>query len=136
MSGSSRAWRDIVPTPSDLRRLPSDFASHLRLKFPRRRSYNVLQKLSYAAILVIVIPSMILTGLTMSPGVDSAWPWLVDIFCGRQTARLLHFCGMLVIVLFFVVHIVMVIAAGPVKEMRSMITGWDRCNPEATGEEA
>jgi thiosulfate reductase cytochrome b subunit len=129
-------WHDIVPKLRDLRRLPRDVTNHLRLKFPHGRSYNVLQKLSYALILVLVIPGMILTGLAMSPGVDSAWPWLVDVFGGRQTARLLHFCGMLTIVVFFVVHIVMVIAAGPINELRSMITGWHRSNPETTVEEA
>ncbi len=124
-------WRDIVPKPRDLRRLPCDIFNHLRLKFPHGCSYNVLQKLSYAVILMLVIPGMILTGLTMSPGVDAAWPWLLDIFGGRQTARLLHFCGMLTIVVFFAVHIVMVLAAGPVNEMRSMITGWYRGDPDA-----
>jgi thiosulfate reductase cytochrome b subunit len=119
-------WCDIVPKLRDLRLLPRDVGNHLRLKFPRGRSYNVLQKLSYALILVLIIPGMILTGLAISPGVDSAWPWLLDIFGGRQTARLLHFCGMLIIVVFFVVHILMVIAAGPVNELRSMITGWYR----------
>jgi thiosulfate reductase cytochrome b subunit len=129
-------WRDIVPKLHDLWRLPRDIVSHLRLKFPHGRSYNVLQKLSYAAILLVVIPGMILTGLTMSPGVDAAWPWLLDLFGGRQTARLLHFCGMLVIVVFFAAHILMVIAAGPINEMRSMITGWYRGDAEVTGEEA
>jgi thiosulfate reductase cytochrome b subunit len=133
---NSHFWRDIVPKPRDLRRLPRDIVNHLFLKFPHGRSYNVLQKLSYAAILIVVIPGMILTGLTMSPGVDSAWPWLLDMFGGRQTARTLHFCGMLIIVLFFVAHILMVIAAGPINEMRSMITGWYRGNLETTGEEA
>lgn len=123
-------WHDIVPRPRDLRSLPRDIVSHLRLKFRHGRSYNVLQKLSYAAILIVVIPGMILTGLAMSPGADAAWPWLLDLFGGRQTARLLHFCGMLVIVVFFVVHILMVIAAGPINEMRSMITGWYRGDPE------
>ena len=127
-------WGDIVPKPSDLRRMPRDVIDHLRLKFTHRRSYNVLQKLSYAAILIVVLPGMVLTGLTMSPSVDSAWPWLLDIFGGRQTARLLHFCGMLAIVLFVVIHIVMVIAAGPINEMRSMITGWYRGHPEASEE--
>lgn len=127
-------WRDIVPKPRDVRRLPRDIVAHLRLKFRHGHSYNVLQKFSYAAILILVIPGMILTGLAMSPGADSGWPWLLSLFGGRQTARLLHFCGMLAIVLFFVVHIIMVIAAGPVNEMRSMITGWYRGTPEASGE--
>lgn len=129
-------WRDIVPKPRDFRRLLPDLANHLRLRFSRGRSYNAVQKLSYAVILLIVIPGMVLTGLAISPGVDSAWPWLLDVFGGRQTARLLHFCGMLIIVLFFVVHIVMVIAAGPINEMRSMITGWYRSNLEAESEKA
>jgi thiosulfate reductase cytochrome b subunit len=129
-------WHDIVPKARDLRRLPRDLADHLRLKFTHGPRYNVLQKLSYATILVLVIPGMILTGLTMSPGVVSAWPWLLDVFGGRQTARLLHFLGMLAILGFFVVHVVMVIAAGPINEMRSIITGWYRASAESTGEES
>jgi len=35
-----------------------------------------------------------------------------------------------------VVHILMVIAAGPINELRSMITGWYRSEPETTGEKA
>jgi thiosulfate reductase cytochrome b subunit len=36
-------------------------------------------------------------------------------------------------VLFFIVHIVMVFAAGPINEIRSMITGWFRTDrSEAT----
>ena len=127
-------WRDIVPGPRDLRRLPRDVLDHLRLRLPHGRSYNVLQKLSYAFILIVVIPGMILTGLTMSPGMDSTWPWLLELFGGRQTARLLHFCGLLTIVAFFVVHIVMVVLAGPINELRSMITGWYRGRPETAGE--
>lgn len=128
-------WRDIVPKAHDVRRLPRDLVDHLRLRFRHGRSYNVLQKLSYALILIVVIPGMILTGLTMSPGMDAAWPWLLDLFGGRQTARTLHFCGMLVIVLFFVVHLLMVLAAGPINEMRSIVTGWYSAKTEAAGEE-
>ena len=127
-------WRDIVPGLRDLRRLPRDILDHLRLRLAHGRSYNVLQKLSYAFILLVVIPGMILTGLTMSPGMDSAWPWLLELFGGRQTARLLHFCGLLTLIAFFVVHIVMVVLAGPINELRSMITGWYRGRPEAAGE--
>lgn len=129
-------WRDIVPKARDLRRLPRDVTDHLRLRLPHGRSYNVLQKLSYAFILIVVIPGMILTGLTMSPGMDSAWPWLLDVFGGRQTARLLHFCGLLIILAFFIVHIVMVVLAGPFNELRSIVTGWYRTKPERVGREA
>lgn len=121
--------RDILPRGSDLGRLPRDIADHLRFRFRHGRSYNILQKLSYAFVLFILLPLMILTGLTMSPGMDAALPFLVEIFGGRQTARTIHFAGMTLIVLFFVVHVLMVLAAGPFNELRSIITGWYRTDP-------
>ncbi|MEI2299767.1 cytochrome b/b6 domain-containing protein [Ensifer sp. MJa1] len=115
--------RDILPGAADLNALPKTVLEHLRFRFDHDGRYNSLQKLSYAAVLLVFFPLMILTGLTMSPGMDAAWPWLVDIFGGRQTARTIHFIVMALIVGFFAVHIVMVFAAGPLNEMRSMITG-------------
>lgn len=72
----------------------------------------------------VVIPLVILTGLALSPAIDAAFPPLLFIFGGRQSARSLHFFGTAILVLFFVVHILMVVAAGPINEMRSIITGW------------
>ena len=123
--------RDLIPGRKDLKRLPSDIADHLRFRFHHRREYNVLQKFSYAFVLIILLPLMILTGLTMSPGVDASFPFLVEVFGGRQTARTIHFIGMTLIVLFFVVHILMVLAAGPFNELRSIITGWYRADRSA-----
>ena len=122
--------RELVPTPGDLKRLPRDVAEHLRLRFHHGRSYNVLQKLSYAAVLFIALPLTVLTGLTMSPGVVADLPFLLALFGGRQTARTIHFALMLALVLFFVVHVLMVVLAGPINELRSMITGWYRTQPE------
>ena len=73
-----------------------------------------------------VLPLMIFTGLTMSPGIDAGWPWLLDIFGGRQSARSIHFICAFLLVAFVVVHLAMVVLAGPVNEIRSMITGWYR----------
>jgi thiosulfate reductase cytochrome b subunit len=119
-------WRDIVLKPRDIRELPRDIVDHIRLKFDHGKGYSPLQKLAYFGVFIVILPLIILTGLTMSPGMDAAWPWLLDIFGGRQTARTLHFVGMLLLVLFFVVHIVMVVLAGPFNELRSMITGYYR----------
>lgn len=128
-------WRDIILRPRDLRDLPRDLLAHLRLKFEHGRRYSPLQKLSYFVVLVILFPLIILTGLTMSPGMNAAWPWLLDIFGGRQTARTLHFVVMLALVLFFLVHIAMVLLAGPLNELRSMITGYYRLSPGADAED-
>jgi thiosulfate reductase cytochrome b subunit len=66
---------------------------------------------------------MVLTGLTMSPGIDAALPALVYIFGGRQSARTVHFMSASLLVLFVVIHIAMVILSGTWNNIRSMITG-------------
>jgi thiosulfate reductase cytochrome b subunit len=65
----------------------------------------------------------------MSPTMDAVIPFLADILGGRQTARTIHFVMMALLVGFFIVHIVMIVAAGPLNELRSIITGWYRVDP-------
>ncbi|MBJ3783305.1 cytochrome b/b6 domain-containing protein [Devosia sediminis] len=127
--------RDIVPKGADLAGLPRDALDHARLRLHHGRRYSPLQKLSYFTVFFILFPLIILTGLTMSPGMDAAWPWLLDVFGGRQTARTIHFVVMVLLVLFFIVHIIMVLLAGPLNELRSMITGWYRTSPGTPGEQ-
>lgn len=129
-------WRDLAIKPRDLRALPGDLANHLRFRLHHGRSYTPLQKLSYAGVIFILFPLIVLTGLTMSPGMDAAWPWLLDLFGGRQTARTIHFGVMVLLVLFFVVHIVMVLLAGPINELRSMITGYYRTSADVGGKDS
>jgi len=62
--------------------------------------------------------------MTMSPSLDATFPGLLDLFGGRQSARSIHFITASLIVLFFFVHIVMVVLSGPINNLRSMITGW------------
>lgn len=121
--------RDIVPGPSDLAGVPGDIANHARLRFKHGRTYGPLQKLSYFGVFFILFPLIVATGLTMSPGMNAIAPWMLDLFGGRQTARTIHFIVMLLLVSFFVIHIIMVFAAGPINELRSMITGWYRASP-------
>jgi thiosulfate reductase cytochrome b subunit len=128
--------RDLRPTGKDLARLPRDIADHARFRFHHTGRYNILQKLTYCIVFFVLFPLIVLTGLTMSPGMDAAWPWLLDVFGGRQTARTIHFVMMTLLVIFFLVHIIMVFAAGPINELRSMITGWYRTDPETKGDAA
>ena len=125
---SGHFWRDLLPSGEQLRprALLKDLANHLRLKFPRgeaARGYNPLQKLTYLGVIFVLLPLMILTGLAMSPGMDAILPWLVDLFGGRQSARTIHFIAAGLIVVFIFVHVAMVLLAGPVNELRAMITG-------------
>lgn len=121
--------RDLTPTSDDLRRLPRDIADHARLKFHHGRDYNTLQKLAYGGVLFVLLPLMIVTGLAMSPSMNAAVPFLTDMLGGRQTARTIHFATMLLLVAFFVVHMLMILAAGPINELRSIVTGWYRADP-------
>ncbi len=122
--------RQLVPTGADLRALPRDVAEHARLRLAHGRGYGPLQKLSYAGVMFVLLPLMVLTGLAMSPSFNAAAPWVLDLLGGRQTARTLHFVVMLLLVAFFAVHVLMVLLAGPFNEMRSMITGRYRIDPE------
>jgi thiosulfate reductase cytochrome b subunit len=122
------AWRDLVPRPADLspRHLWQEVKDHARLRFPTGIAalrYNTMQKLSYFGVVFILLPLLILTGLAMSPGMDAAWHWLIDLTGGRQSARSIHFICAMLIALFILVHLLMVVLAGPVNEIRSMITG-------------
>ena len=127
--------RDILPGPADIKGLPGDVAGHARLRFRHGRSYAPLQKLSYFTVFFILFPLIIATGLTMSPGINSAAPWMLDLFGGRQTARTIHFGVMVLLVAFFIVHLAMVVLAGPVNTLRSMVTGWYRASPDTPSAE-
>jgi len=132
---SKHLWRDLMLRREEARlaSLWHDIKEHARLRLPRgeaARHYNPLQKLAYLGVLGAGIPLMILTGLAMSPLMDAAWPWLLVLFHGRQSARSLHFICASGLALFIVVHLAMVVLAGPINELRSMITGWYRLPPE------
>ncbi|MEP9374177.1 cytochrome b/b6 domain-containing protein [Mesorhizobium sp. KR1-2] len=127
--------RDLAPRVADLKNLPTDIAAHARLRFHHSPRYNTLQKLTYAIVLFILLPLMILTGLAMSPSMDTVIPFLTDMLGGRQTARTIHFTVMLLLVLFFIVHMLMILLAGPINELRSVITGWYRTDPPAGDKE-
>jgi thiosulfate reductase cytochrome b subunit len=117
--------RDIWPTAADIRSIPRSVLDHILLKHPTgeaAKRYNVLQRLAYLGV-ILLISAMVLTGLTMSPGIDAFCPWLLDLFGGRQSARSIHFISASLVVLFVVVHVVEVIIAGPINEIRSMLTG-------------
>lgn len=122
---SRHIQRDLWPTKTDLRSIPSSILDHLLLRHPTgeaAKRYNVLQRLAYLGLLILIC-GMVVTGLAMSPGIDAFAPWLVWALGGRQSARTLHFLFAFAIGLFIAVHLVEVVLAGVINEVRSMITG-------------
>lgn len=126
---------DLLPRRDELHahHIWQDIRHHATLNFPKGVAalrYNILQKAAYLGVLCVLLPTMVLTGMTMSPGLDAALPWLLDVFGGRQSARSIHFIAAALLVLFVLVHLAMVVLAGPFNEIRSMITGWFRLPEE------
>ena len=120
--------RNLVPSREALRwsSLSRVLANHLRFRPPDASeawSYNVLQRLSYLAVVFVLFPLMVWTGLAMSPAVTSAFPGAMGIFGGQQSARTLHFFGFALLFGFLIVHVTMVYLAGFKRRMRAMITG-------------
>ncbi|KQM26533.1 MULTISPECIES: cytochrome b/b6 domain-containing protein [unclassified Sphingomonas] len=120
--------RDLALRRRELspRHLLADIRAHLAFRFHDPEApgdYNVLQKLSYVLVIFGLLPLVIVTGITMSPGLNAAFPWLLELLGGRQSARSIHFLAASGITLFVIVHLVLVILAGAFNEVRSMITG-------------
>lgn len=129
---SRHVWRDLIPPARQLRGMAGSILDHLRLRFPRgeeAKHYNVLQRLSYLFV-GLVVAIQVLTGLTMSPGVDALFPFLAPMLGGRQTARTIHFICAFLILAFALVHVAMVLLSGVFNNLRSMVTGWYRIKPE------
>jgi thiosulfate reductase cytochrome b subunit len=127
--------RDLAPAADQLavRHILADLWNHVRLRVPRgeaARRYNLLQKLAYLTVVFVLLPTMLLSGLTMSPAVTAAVPGLLDLFGGRQSARTIHFLVADLLVLFVLVHVLEMFLAGAVNGMRSMITGRYVIRPE------
>jgi thiosulfate reductase cytochrome b subunit len=120
--------RDILPRKDELKpdHLWEEVVHHAQFKRitgPAAKRYNTLQKLAYVAVIFVLFPLIVLTGLTMSPGFNAIAPIFLDIFGGRQSARSLHFIAANLLVAFLVIHLVEVVVAGAWNEIRSMITG-------------
>ncbi|WP_110603380.1 cytochrome b/b6 domain-containing protein [Salinicola lusitanus] len=124
---SGHLKRDLWLPAAQWRGLGRDILDHLRLRFHTAHGhYNGLQKLSYLGVLFVALPLMILTGLCMSPTLNAAAPWLLDLFGGRQSARSIHFIVAGSLVAFVAIHLLMVILSGPIRQVRDMVTGGRR----------
>jgi thiosulfate reductase cytochrome b subunit len=105
-------WRDVV--------------DHLRMRIPPAAGgprYGLLQKCAYSVVIFIAAPLMVVTGLTMSPAVTAAFPFLLGLFGGYQSARTIHFFAFVALLLFVIVHLVMVVKSGLRRQIRAMTVG-------------
>lgn len=118
--------RDLVTSPRDWRpsAIWADVRAHLKLQFAHEGAkYNFLQKAAYGVVLFILLPLMVFTGMAISPGMNAAWSFLLDVFGGRQSARSIHFIVAWSLFAFAVLHVLLVLLNRPIKNLGEMITG-------------
>ncbi|MDP6414609.1 MAG: cytochrome b/b6 domain-containing protein [Gammaproteobacteria bacterium] len=123
-----RFYSKMLPRREELsvKYLKADMKNHLRFRAPTgtaARQYGVLQKISYLLVLFVLFPFMIVSGFAQMPAFTAISPELIDLFGGRQSARTLHVICTVLLLLFVVVHLIEVLVAGAVNQVRSMITG-------------
>ena len=103
-----------------------DFRNHFRMQVqptPNGARYGLLQKSTYTIVIFFLLPVVALTGLTMSPAVTAAYPFLLKMFFGGQSSRTIHFFASVLLVLIIVIHVLMVIRSGFKQQMRAMTIG-------------
>ncbi|HWT32840.1 MAG TPA: cytochrome b/b6 domain-containing protein, partial [Microbacterium sp.] len=116
-------WMRLVPTSWSV--FPNALSAVLKyasLNWPHDDgwlNYNSLQQLTYFAVVFLLAPLAIITGVRMSgvwpknaPALDKAYP--------VEWARAVHFPTMLAFVVFVIVHVTLVFATGALRNLNHM----------------
>ena len=99
---------------------------HLKIAHEDLTVYNAVQKLLYIVVILAGI-SQVVTGLAIWKPVQ--FSGLVSLLGGFQTARVLHFTGMAVIVGFLIVHVALALLVP--KTIWAMLGGGPRLEPRS-----
>ena len=132
---TTNQWKRLVPASWQV--LPDSwnvFVHYATFNMPVEPNgfyhYNALQQLSYFAVVFVLAPVAMFSGMAMSPAIENRFHWLPKIFGNRQGARSVHFLVMLSYLAFIVIHVSMVAATGLTRNMNHIINGTD--NPTDT----
>ena len=125
---SGHIRRNLLPRARELSPalLWQDVKAHIRLQFGSAGGglpYGLLQRCAYSSVAFVLLPFMVVSGLTMSPAITAAYPILLDVFGGYQSARTLHFAGFVFLGLFLFIHVAMVALTGFRRQLRAMTLG-------------
>ena len=120
----SGEWRRRIFRPRSDARGAVQMALHylrLRKEPPPVDLYNPLQRLAYTSATALGIVQ-VLSGLALYKPVQLSW--LTAAFGGYDSARFVHFAGMLLLAAFTLAHVVMVLVHP--RTLRDMVTGGAR----------
>lgn len=115
-------WRHIVPDVQGLKDAGKTVAHdlHLRSTKPVQGKYNPAQQITYSLVIIMAF-LLVASGFAIfKPGQLS---WLEAAFGGYDYARFVHFTTTILLMLFFLIHILQVVRAGW-SNFASMITGY------------
>jgi thiosulfate reductase cytochrome b subunit len=119
--------RDLLPRRAELEsaHVRREITNQLRWRIHKDgpAHYGLLQKSTYLIVVFVLVPLVALTGLALSPAVTAAYPLLRVMFGGHQSARTIHFLDSVVLLLFFIVHVIMVVRSGFGRQIRAMTIG-------------
>jgi methionine sulfoxide reductase catalytic subunit len=130
----SGQWPRLIPTSWAIFPAAWDlFVHYVTFHLPAEPdgyyAYNALQQLAYFTVVFIMAPLSILTGISMSPAVDNAFPWYPRIFGGRQSARSIHFLLLVGYVVFTIIHVSLVLLTGAQRNFNHIALGTDDTRP-------
>jgi len=118
-------WRRLVPTSWSI--FPDAWHAlriYLELHVPPAGNpFNALQQLTYFLLIFVLSPLQIATGIAMSPSVTARFPWYTRLFGGRQSARSLHFLGLVAYLGFTIHHVALVYDHGFLHELGLIVLG-------------
>jgi thiosulfate reductase cytochrome b subunit len=127
--------RHLVPAAAQLSlaHFGREVSDHLRGRIPAATGgpeYGLLQRSAYLGVVFLAVPLLVVTGLTMSPAIAAAFPFLLTLFGGHQSARTVHFLAFSGLMLFAAVHVLMVVKSGFGRQMRAMTVGHRDTGPQ------
>lgn len=125
-------WSRLIPTSWDIvPRALHTLLTYITLHIPPAsdfQPYDPLQQLTYAAVVFLLGPFLLLTGAAQSPAIEAQFPWYVRLFGGRQSARSLHLLGLFAFVLFIIMHVALVLIVHFQDNIRNMVLGSEQAN--------
>lgn len=124
---STGEWVRLIPTSwSIIPQAWQTFLTYITFHIPPASDfhpYDPLQQLAYAAVVFLLGPFLIVTGAAQSPSIEARFPWYIKIFGGRQSARSLHFLGLLAFIAFIIVHTALVLIVHFQNNIRDIVLG-------------
>ncbi len=121
-------WVRVIPTNWDV--APNALSTALQyasLEWPTENgwiNYNALQLLAYFTTVFIAAPLAIITGIRMAPGFAGFFRRFEKVY-PITVARAIHFPVMIYFVVFTIVHVMLVLTTGALRNLNHMYAGRD-----------